>query len=160
MYQRCLLVDQLSFVQKFTNVPVVAPDLPVWARLHHLWKTWAGLGASPKVTRILREANTLPFRIQPNFTSLPIIISGYMHPVRDSCLIETLHALMQNNAVELVRTQVSLGFFNTLFLGLTSTTVDIYLGPQYFEQSSKDSDIQNGNFKDEPGEWVTSIDFS
>ena len=30
--------------------------------------------------------------------------------------MEALHALMQKNAVELVRTQKSLGFFNRIFL--------------------------------------------
>ena len=39
-------VDQLSFVQNVTNVPVAAPDLPVGARLHKFRETWAALGAS------------------------------------------------------------------------------------------------------------------
>ena len=46
---------QLSSVQPATNVHTVALHLPVGARLHQLGKTWASLGASTKVLRILRE---------------------------------------------------------------------------------------------------------
>ena len=48
-------VDKWSFVQSVTNVPVAAPDLPEGARLHQFWETWATLGSSPKVIRIVRE---------------------------------------------------------------------------------------------------------
>ena len=56
-------VDQLSFVQNVKNVPVVAPDLPVGARLQQFWEKWAALGPSPKVLIIVREGYTLPFWI-------------------------------------------------------------------------------------------------
>ena len=93
-----------------------AQNLPVGSRLHQFWETWATLGASPNVIKILREGYTLPFRIRPPMTRLPTIISGYVHPLRNSYLTEALHALMQNQAVEIVRTQKSLGFSNQLFL--------------------------------------------
>ena len=108
-------VDQLSFVQNVTNVPVDAPDLPVGARLHQCGETWATLGAGPKVITILREGYTLPFRIQPFLTTLPTIISGCVHPLVNNYLTEALHALMQKNAVELVRSL--LVFFQQTFLG-------------------------------------------
>ena len=41
-------VDQLSFVRPVNNVPAVARDLPVRARLQKFWKTWEDLGAGPK----------------------------------------------------------------------------------------------------------------
>ena len=50
-------VDQLHSVQLVTNVHTVAQDLPVGARLNQFWTTWAALGASSKVIRILM---TLP----------------------------------------------------------------------------------------------------
>ena len=62
-------VDHLSFVQNVTNVPVVAPNLPVGARLHQFWEIWAALGASPKVITVLRESYTVPFQICPNLLS-------------------------------------------------------------------------------------------
>ena len=79
--------------------------------MHQFWETWAALGAGPKVIKILREGYTLPFWIQPN---RPTIISGYVYPPRNSYLTEELHALMQKNAVELVKAQKD--FFNQLFL--------------------------------------------
>ena len=63
--------------------------------------TWAVLGAGTNLIKILREGYTLPFRIQLNLTRSLIVISGYVHPCRNSCLTEALHALMQKNAVDL-----------------------------------------------------------
>ena len=48
-------VDHLSSVKCVTNVPTVAPDLPVGARLHQFWEKWAALGVSPKVVTVLRK---------------------------------------------------------------------------------------------------------
>ena len=46
---------------------VVAPDLPVGARLHQFWETWEALWAGPKVIRILREGySPLPEPTKPN----------------------------------------------------------------------------------------------
>ena len=42
-------VHHLSSGNLVTNVPTVAPDLPVRARLLQFWEQWAALGASPKV---------------------------------------------------------------------------------------------------------------
>ena len=140
-------VDQSSFVQNIMNVPVAVADLPVGARLHQLWATWAALRASSKVIRILREGNTLLFRIRPNSTRSLTIISRYVHPFRNSYLIEALHGLMQKNVVELDRTQESLGFFNRLlFVIKTKQRMETYLGPQYSEQIS--SDRESGNTRD------------
>ena len=59
-------IDQLSFVKHVTNVPTVASNLPVGARLQNFWKAWEDLGAGPKVAQILKEGYTLPFQIRPN----------------------------------------------------------------------------------------------
>ena len=85
-------VDHLSFVQNVTNVPVVAPDLPVGARLHQFWEACVAVVASPKVIRILKESYTLLFWIQLNPMSLTII-SACVVPLRNSCL--TVHAKKQ-----------------------------------------------------------------
>ena len=106
-------IDHLSFIQNVLNVPVVAPGLPVGARLHQFRETWAALGASPKVITVLREGYSLPFWIWPNPTRSPTIISFYVHPLRNSYLMEALDALMENNAVEPVTTQKSLVLHKT-----------------------------------------------
>ena len=58
-------VDHLSSVNLVTNVPTVAPDLPVGARLLQFWEKWAALGASPKVVTVLREATPSPSGSDP-----------------------------------------------------------------------------------------------
>ena len=109
-------VTQLSYVNPVTNVPNVAPNLAVGARLQNFWKTWLGLGAGPKVAQILKEGYTLPFQIRPKLVRFPTVISCYGNPQRNSYLLEALHQLIDKNAVELVRNQSSLSFFNRLFL--------------------------------------------
>ena len=53
-------VDHLSSVNPVTDVPTVAPDLPVGTKLHQFWEKWAALGASHKVVTVLGEGYTLP----------------------------------------------------------------------------------------------------
>ena len=109
-------VTQLSCAKPVTNVPIVVTNLPVGAKLQHFWETWLNLGSSPKVLQILREGYTLPFRIRPKLTRSPTVISRYVNPHRNSYLMVALHRLIDKNAVELVRNNTSLGFFNRLFL--------------------------------------------
>ena len=109
-------VTQLSCVRPVTNVKNVASNLPVGARLQSFWETWLDLGAGPKVIQILREGYTIPFRIWPNLTRSPTVISCYDNPHRNLSLLEALHQLIDKNAVELVVNQKSLGFFSRLFL--------------------------------------------
>ena len=59
-------VDQLCFVKLAPNVPNVAQNLPVGARLNQFWETCKALRAGPKVVQMLKERYTLPF--QPNQT--------------------------------------------------------------------------------------------
>ena len=109
-------VTQLSCVQPVTNVKNAVQNLPVGAKLQNFWQTWLDLGAGPKVVQILKEGYTLPFRIRPKLTRSPTVISCYDNPQRNSYLLEALHQLIDKNAVELVKHQTSLGFFNRLFL--------------------------------------------
>ena len=109
-------VTQLSCVNPVSNVPNVALNLPVGARLQNFWQTWLDLGAGPRVVQILQEGYTLPFRIRPKLTRIPTVISCYANPHRNSYLLEALHQLIDKNAVEPVYSQTSLGFYNRLFL--------------------------------------------
>ena len=109
-------VISLSCVQSVPNVPNAVQNPPVGARLQNFWQTWLDRGASPTVVQILREGYTLPFRTRPNLTRFPTVVSCYVNPHRNSYLLEVLHQLMDKHAIELVRNQTSLGFFNRLFL--------------------------------------------
>ena len=158
-------VTQLSCVQPVTNVKNDAQNLPVGGRLQNFWQTWLDLGAGPKVVQILKEGYTLPFRIRPRLTRSPTVISCYVNPHRNSYLLEGLHQLIAENAVELVKHQTHLGFFNRLFLVpkpnnkwrpiLDLSKLNLFLKTEKFKMETPET-IRTSL---QQGEWVTSIDF-
>ena len=158
-------VIQLPCVQPVTNVSLVVQNLPVGARLQNFWHTWLERGAGPKIVQILREGYTLPFRIRPNLTRSPIVISRYVNPHRNSYLLEALHQLIDKNAIELVHNQTSLGFFNRLFLVpkpnnkwrpiLDLSNLNLFLKVEKFKTETPET-IRTSL---QQGEWVTSVDF-
>ena len=158
-------VTQLSCVQPVTNVRNAVPNLPVGARLQNFWQTWLDLGAGPKVVQILKEGYALPFRVWPKLTRSPTVISCYVNPHRNSYLLEALHQLIAKNAVELVKHQTSLGFFNRLFLVpkpnnkwrpiLGLSKLNLFLKTEKFKMETPET-IRMSR---QQGEWVTSIDF-
>ena len=158
-------VIQLPCVQSVTNVPLVVKNLPVGARLQNFWQTWLERGAGPKIVQILREGYTLPFRIRPNLTRSPTVISRYVIPHRNSYLLEALHQLMDKNAIELAHNQTSLGFFNRLFLVpkpnnkwrpiLDLSKLNLFLKVEKFQMETPET-IRTSL---QQGEWVTSVDF-
>ena len=143
----------------------VVSNLPVGARLQNFWQTWLERGAGPKIVQILREGYTLPFRIRPNLTRSPTVISRYVNPHRNSYLLEALHQLMDKNAIELVHNQTSLGFFNRLFLVpkpnnkwrpiLDLSKLNPFLKVEKFKMETPET-IRTSL---QQGEWVTSVDF-
>ena len=158
-------VTQLSCVHPVTNVPNVAPNLAVGARLQNFWKTWLDLGAGPKVVQILKEGYTLPFQTRPKLVRFPTVVSCYGNPQRNSYLLEALHQLIDKNAVELVRNQSSLSFFNRLFLVpkpnnrwrpiLDLSNLNFFLKSEKFKMETPET-IRTSL---QQGEWITSIDF-
>ena len=158
-------VISLSCVQSVPNVPNAVQNPPVGARLQNFWQTWLGRGASPTVVQILREGYTLPFRTRPNLTRFPTVVSCYVNPHRNSYLLEALHQLMDKHAIELVRNQTSLGFFNRLFLVpkpnnkwrpiLDLSNLNIFLKVEKFKMETPET-IRTSLQKQE---WVTSVDF-
>ena len=156
-------VTQLSCVNPVSNVPNVALNLPVGARLQNFWQTWLDLGAGPRVVQILQEGYTLPFRIRPKLTRIPTVISCYANPHRNSYLLEAL--LIDKNAVEPVYNQTSLGFYNRLFLVpkpnnkwrliLDLSNLNQFLKVEKFKMETPET-IRTSLLQ---GEWVTSVDF-
>ena len=158
-------VTQLSCVQPVKTVQNVVNDQPVGARLQNFWKTWLDLGAGPKIVQILKEGYTLPFRIRPQLTRSPSVISRYVNPHRNSYLLEALHQLIDKNTVERVRNQNSLRFFNRLFLVpkpnnkwrpiLDLSNLNLFLKVEKFKMETPET-IRTSL---QQGEWVTSVDF-
>ena len=158
-------VTPLSCVIPVINASSVVTNLPVGARLQNFWKKWLDLGAGPRVVQILKEGYTLPFRIRPNLSRIPTVISCYGNPHRNLKLLEALHQLMDKTAIELVHKQVSLGFFNRLFLVpkpnnkwrpiLDLSNLNPFLKTEKFKMETPET-IRTSLQK---GEWVTSIVF-
>ena len=115
------------------------------------------------MVQILKEGYTLSFQIRPNLSRFPTVVSCYGNPHRNLNLLEALHQLMDKNAIELVHKQVSLGFFNRLFLVpkpkwrpiLDLSNLNLFLKTEKFKMETPET-IRTSLQK---GEWVTSIDF-
>ena len=158
-------VDQLSSAHTVTNVPTVVSSLPVGSRLQNFWEKWAALNVNPRVVSVLREGYVLPFRSRPYLTREPTITSCHVDPHRNSYLLEALHQLLNKNAVELVRNQQSLGFYNRLFLVpkpnnrwrpiLDLSKLNQFLKTQTFKMETPET-IRTSL---QSGEWVTSVYF-
>ena len=158
-------VGHLSSANLVTNVPTVAIDPPVGARLQKFWEKWEALRSSPKVVTTLTEGYTLPFRFRPNLTRSPTVISNYQNPSKQAHLLEALYQLVNKNAVEPVENQNSLGFYNRLFLVpkpnnrwrpiLDLSTLNTFLNTELFKTETPET-IRTSL---QTGEWVTSIDF-
>ena len=114
----------------------------------------------------MKEGYNLPFSHKPPLTRVPLIRSGYANPRRDSYLQEALHSLLQKRAVEKVRVQSSLGFYNRLFIVpkpdqkwrpiLDLSALNWFLKVKTFKMETPESI----RLSLQPGEWVTSLDFS
>ena len=151
-------VDQLSFVRSVTNVTAVALDLPT--RLEN----WEAPGAGLKVLRILKQGYMLPFRTHPHLIKSPTITSCYANPHRNLYLLESLHQLMNKNAVELIKNQES-GVLQPTFLGpkpnnRLSPILDLSNLKQFLKaEKFKMGTLETIRTSLQQREWVTSIDF-
>ena len=133
--------------------------------LQNFWQTWLEMGAGPKIVQTLKDGYTLPFRIRPNLTRSPTVISCHVNPHRNSYLLEALHQLIGKNAIELVHNQTSLGFFNRLFLVpkpnnkwrpiLDLSKLNLFLKVEKFKMETPET-IRTSLRQ---GEWVTLVDF-
>ena len=106
-------VDHCVFAPIVPNALNVVNAHLIGGRLQKFWQKWSLLGANPRVVSILKDGYILPFRIRPPLVRDPLIVSGYANPLRNLYLKEALQALLQKEAVEMVRVRTSLAFFNT-----------------------------------------------
>ena len=148
-------VDHLSSVNLVTMPQLLLQIAPIFREV-------GSPRASLKVVTLLREGYTLLFRLRPNLTKSPTVISCYVNPHKNLYLLEALHQLWDKNAVEPVATQKSLGFYNRQFCTQMQQPVESYLGPEHLEHLLKHRVIQNGDIRDNSNPLqagVTSIDF-
>ena len=159
-------VDLSPSAPPVTNVLIVVEGQPAGSRLRKFWQVWAQKGSSPGVVSILKEGYSLPFRIKPPLTRIPLIRSGYANPLRDRYLQEALHSLLQKQAIERARVQTSLAFYNRLFIVpkpnqkwwpiLDHSALNCFVKVKTFKMETPES-IRLSLHQ---GEWVMSLDFS
>ena len=160
--ERCFLCKSIEFCTKCHKCPTCCTKSSCRVEF---WEKWAALGVNPKVISVLREGYILPFRTRPYLTRKPTVTSCYVDPHRNSYLLEALHQLLDEKAVELVQNPQSLGFYNRLFLVpkpnnrwrpiLDLSKLNNYLKTQSFKMETPET-IRTSL---QTGEWVTSIDF-
>ena len=159
-------VDPCLFVQNVQGVPTVVHDGPVGGRLQKFWQVWQRLVANPRAVSILKQGYSLPFRLRPPLTRVPIIQSSYANPVKSRSLKEALISLQGKLVVEPVLVRSSLAFYNRLFLVpkpenkwrpiLDLSRLNKFLKTGTFKMETAET-IRTSPQK---GEWVTSLDFS
>ena len=156
-------VDPCLFVQNVQGAPTVVRDGPVGGRLQIFWQR---LGANPRAVSILKEGYSLPFKLRPPLTRIPIIQSSYANPIKSRFLKEALISLQGKLVVEPVLVRSSLAFYNRLFLVpkaenkwrpiLDLSQLNKFLKTDTFKMETPET-IRTSLQK---GEWVTSLDFS
>ena len=159
-------VNQSLSAPSVPNVPHVATEINVGARLQSFWQVWQRLGSNPRVVSVLRDGYNLPFRERPQLSRFPLIVSKYASPSKNKALLEALASLVQKQAVEKVVVGSSLAFYNRLFLVpkpnrkwrpiLDLSRLNLFLSTNTFKMETPETiwlSLQKG-------EWVTSLDFS
>ena len=141
-------VTPLSYVNPVLNAPNVVTNLPVGARLQKFWKNWVVLGAGPKVVQILKEGYTLPFRIRPNLSRTPTVISCYGNPHRNLKLLEALHQLMEKRHRTSSQKGLTRFFQPTISSSKTRQPVAAHLRSKQSESFPQDRKIQDGDTGD------------
>ena len=124
------------------------------------------LGANPRVVSILKDGYILPFKIRPPLVRDPLIVRGYANPLRNLYLKGALQALLQKEAVEMVRVRTSLAFFNRLFIVQKPNQkwrpiLDLSALNKFLSvKTCKMETPETIRLSLQQGEWVTSLDFS
>ena len=159
-------VDHCVFAPVVPNAHNVVNAHLIGGRLQKFWQKWSLLGANPRVVSILKDGYILPFKIRPPLVRDPLIVSGYANPLRNLYLKGALQALLQKEAVEMVRVRTSLAFFNGLFIVpkpnqkwqpiLDLSALNKFLRVKTFKMENPETI----RISLQQGEWVTSLDFS
>ena len=138
-------VDHCVFAPVVPNAHNVVNAHPIGGRLQKFWQKWSLLGANPRVVSILKDSYILPFKVRPNLVRDPLIVSGYTNPLRNLYLKQALQALLQKEAVEMVRVRTSSLLQQVIHCPQTKSKVATSLGPQCSKQIFERKNIQDGN---------------
>ena len=140
-------VGHLSSANTVTNVPTVAINPPVGARLQQFWEKWEALGSSPKVVTIQREGYSLPFRFQSNQ-----VTNGHKQLCQPTKTVPpsggTVSPDKQKCSGAGSKPKLA-GFLQPAIFGTqTQQPVETYPGPEHLEHLPKHRVVQNGDPRD------------
>ena len=154
--QRCFLCKSMSFCPTCSKCPQCCPKSGCRGQVSEVLASMAQAGCKSKGG----------FDFERGIHAIPLVKSGYAHPVKSKSLKEALSDLKSKLVVEEVDVQSSLAFYNRLFLVpkpnnkwrpiLDLSKLNLFLQPGTFKIETPET-IRVSLKK---GEWVTSLDFS
>ena len=106
----------------------------------NFWQVWAVKGSSPRVVLILKDGYNLLFKIKPPLTREPLIRRQICKSPRNTYLKETLHSVLQKQAVGNVKIQSSQAFYNHICSLFSSPTK-----VEFWTSVLTDQDFQRGD---------------
>ena len=114
--EKTLRVQDISNQVQFNSVQEKLQNLTVGGRLRQFLPEWERLGSHRLISGLIRHGYKLPFRESPNLSRVPCIVSSYAGFDRQNVLWTSIQDLLQKDAIEVVHTPDSLGFYSHLFL--------------------------------------------
>ena len=105
-HERCFLCKSVFFCPNCHTCPHCCSKSACMGQTAPVLGYMGCSKGQPQGHKTLKEGYTLSFRNQPPLTRSPIILSGFVHPLKHSYLLEALHTLMLNQAIEMVKTDI------------------------------------------------------
>ena len=165
MCEQCFLCRSIVLCQTCTKCPQCCTKSACRGNTESVLGNLGNLGGRTQIsTNVKRRVH----RTFPNQTKLDQVTHNHQllcKSPRNPYLLEALHQLINKNAIELVKNQESLGFYNRLFLVpkpnnkwrpiLDLSNLNKFLKVEKFKVETPET-IRTSL---QTGEWVTSIDF-
>ena len=141
-------VDQLSSVKYVTNVPTVAPDLPVGARLQQFWKKMGRPRHEPQSSNNpqgrLHSTLLIPAKFDQVTKHHKLLCKSPQEPLP----VGGIASAFEQNSQTGNKSNIS-GLLQLVVLSLQiQQLVETYTGPEQLKQIPKDRVIQNGDSRD------------
>ena len=142
-----LCVDHLCSVTPVANVPNVAPNLPVGARLQNYWTKWLDLGANPIVVQILKRGLPPPLS-DPTQTDK----KSHGHKLLCKSPQEQLPSggIASAYSQKCNRNRTKPKISRLLQPAISKQKVETYTGSQQTQSFPQGGEIQNGNPRNHP----------
>ena len=126
-------VGHLSSANLVTNVPTVAIDSPVGARLHQFWEKWEALGSSPRGSNSTQRGPHPPLPVQTQFNQITNCQPTKTIPPFGGTVSAGEQKCSRTGSKPKLTGVLQPAFFGTQ----TQQPVETYLGPEHLEHLAK-----------------------